>query len=316
MKIFLIGPGVMPIVENGGWGACENIVWNYYELLKKKGKNVEIVNNSSNTYVINYCNSNNPDIVYIMYDDHISMVTDLTCSKIFYTSHYGYITSPFLRERSLNYCVYILNNVVRNQNKITFIALSERIKEIYQMYGYNNEIRVLQNGAREDKIYYTKTPLFFHKSIYIAKIEKRKKQYKYQNIENIDFVGNYQDTNFDLKNKNYLGEWYKNTLYKKLTEYGNLVLLSSSEACPLVVAEALIAGLGVVISKTCAANLDLSKNFITVIDEYKLNDIEYISQKIIENREYSVEHREEIRKYALENFSYEVIINKFLELIK
>jgi glycosyltransferase involved in cell wall biosynthesis len=316
MKIFLIGPGIMPIIENGGWGAVENIVWNYYEILTKKGYNVEIINNPNNTEIINYCNSNTPDIVYIMYDNHVSLTPYLTCSKIFYTSHYGYITSPFFRERSLDYFVNILKNVVRNQDKITLISLSEEIKKIYKINGYKNKIYVLQNGAREDKFYYTEHPSLNHKSIYIAKIEKRKKQYKYQNIENIDFVGNYHDTNFNLKNSNYLGEWDKKTLYNNLTEYGNLVLLSSGEACPLVIKEALIAGLGIVISHPCIANLDLSKEFITVIPENKLDDINYVSQKIKENRDYSVENREQIRNYALENFSYEVIINKFLDIIK
>lgn len=315
MKIYLIGPGIIPIVENSKYGACELITWNYYEILTKKGFKVEIVNNPNNNEVIEYCNYNNPDIIYIMFDNHISMVPHLTCQKILYTSHYGYITSYFFKERSLDYFVNILKNVVRNQDKITFIALSERIKEIYQMNGYKNNIFVLQNGAREDKFYYTEKPIFGYKSIYIAKIEKRKKQYKYQNIENIDFVGNYHDTNFDLNNTNYLGEWDKNKLYNNLTNYGNLVLLSSSEASPLVIVEGLIAGLGIVCSKPCIANLDLSKKFITVIPENKLNDIEYISQKIKKNREYSVEHRDEIRNYALEHFSYEIIINKFLDII-
>ena len=44
-------------------------------------------------------------------------------------------------------------------------------------------------------------------------------------------------------------------------------------------------------------NLDTSKEFITVIPENKINDVEYVEQKIVENRKYSIEHRDEIREY-------------------
>ena len=49
-----------------------------------------------------------------------------------------------------------------------------------------------------------------------------------------------------------------------------MILLSEGEADPLVVKEALIAGLGVVVSECSAANLDLSKQFITIIPNDKI----------------------------------------------
>jgi hypothetical protein len=64
--------------------------------------------------------------------------------------------------------------------------------------------------------------------------------------------------------------------------------------------EAFSAGLGVVVSQWATANLDLDKNFITVIPDEKIDDTSYIGQKIIENREYSVKHRQEILDYAKE----------------
>jgi hypothetical protein len=63
-----------------------------------------------------------------------------------------------------------------------------------------------------------------------------------------------------------------------LTNYGNLVLLSDGEAHSLVLMEALAAGLGIVISEFATANLDLDKEFIDVIPENKINDIEYIEK--------------------------------------
>ena len=57
--------------------------------------------------------------------------------------------------------------------------------------------------------------------------------------------------------------------------------------------EALAAGLGVVVVSG-KANLDLDKEFITVIPEDKINDIDFVEDAIIKNREYSINNREEI----------------------
>ena len=91
--------------------------------------------------------------------------------------------------------------------------------------------------------------------------------------------------------------------------------MSEGEADPLVVKEGLIAGLGVVVSECSSANLDLSKQFITVIPNDKLNDLEYISKEIEKNREYSILNREEIRNYA-ENFAWNIIIPTYRKALE
>ena len=70
------------------------------------------------------------------------------------------------------------------------------------------------------------------------------------------------------------------------------------------------AGLGVVISECGIANLDLDKDFISVIPDSKINDIEYIEKHVIMNREYSINHRQEIRDYA-KKFDWPEIFNKY-----
>ena len=62
--------------------------------------------------------------------------------------------------------------------------------------------------------------------------------------------------------------------------------------------EALAAGLGVVVTEWGAANLDMNKDFISVIPESKVSDIDYVESQIVTNREYSVNNREEIYSYA------------------
>ena len=112
-----------------------------------------------------------------------------------------------------------------------------------------------------------------------------------------------------------MGHWTKDILYKNLSHYGNMILLSDGEADPLVVKEGLIAGLGVVVSECASANLDLSKPFITVIPNEKLNDLKYVEEMIKKNRKISVNMRDEIRKYAFENFSWKKVIEKYITLI-
>jgi hypothetical protein len=78
----------------------------------------------------------------------------------------------------------------------------------------------------------------------------------------------------------------------------------------------MMAGLGLVISEYATANLDLNLPFISVIEEGKINDMEYVSKIINSNRELSVSMRNDIRKYALENVSWEVVVPKYVNTIQ
>uniref|UniRef100_A0A6C0B8S3 Glycosyltransferase n=1 Tax=viral metagenome TaxID=1070528 RepID=A0A6C0B8S3_9ZZZZ len=314
MKIIFIGPGLSPIPPTG-WGAVESLIWDYYENLKRIGIDAHIINNKDLNEVIKECNMMDADIVHIMYDDYAVISRYLSCPTIIYTSHYAYITNPDFLKKYKYYYQNVFLPVIENQRCLKIHALSKQIGDIYRDHGFKNEIRILSNGAREDKFRFTLEPKRSNKSVYVAKIEFRKGQYKYQSIENIDFVGNYFDSPFLLNESNYLGEWTKPTLYESLTDYGNLILLSSGEADPLVVKEGLIAGLGIVVSECSSANLDLTKPFITVIPNDKLDDLLYITEKIKENRLISLSMRLEIRQYALDNFAWSAIIEKYLSIL-
>jgi glycosyltransferase involved in cell wall biosynthesis len=315
MKIILVGPGLSPIPPTG-WGAIESLIWDYYENLTKFGIDVNIINNSDLNEVVRECNKSPVDAVHIMYDDYVVIAPYLACRNIIYTSHYAYITSPDLEKTYKYYYQNIFMRAIENQRHIKLHALSDKIADVYQKHGLKSSVRIICNGARDDLFRFTSEPLKADRSVYVAKIEFRKAQYKYQSIDKIDFVGNYFNSPFFTNEPNYLGEWSKATLYENLTEYGNLVLLSDGEADPLVVKEALIAGLGVVVSECSSANLDLTKPFITVIPDDRLSDLEYVSRRIEENRRASVATRDEIRKYALENFAWNSIIKKYLEVLR
>ena len=291
MKIAIIGPNT-PIPPKG-WGAVESLIWEYKLALDKLGHNVLIINDGHPLEIIGKVNEYRPDFVHINYDDWIRLYPYIQypCAV---TTHFAYLERPEMmgqyKERVFDAFVEIKPNV---------FGLSKGINDSYHnLAGISRDrLFLTPNGVNIDKFRSTDTPKYPDRSLYLAKIDYRKRQHMFQSIDSLWYAGNIADNRFN-QNKNYLGEWSKETLYNNLTEYGNLVLLSDGEAHPLVCMEALAAGLGVVVCQWGAANLDTSKEFITVIPENKISDIAYVESKIIENREYSRHYRKDILEYS------------------
>ena len=306
MKISIVGPGIMPIPPTG-WGAVEILIWDQKLALEELGHEVQIVNTASGAEILQQINSFRPDFVHVQYDDFVEL-----CPYIQYpnaiTSHFGYLEQP----RKWDYYGPRVAQKFANI-KPNIFCLSPGIRDVYEkiMEIPSNQLFVTPNGVNVDKFKFDKLPLTedMPKSIYLAKIDYRKRQHMFQSIQSLYYAGNNADPRFDTS-KNYLGEWSKETLYNDLTRYGNLVLLSDGEAHPLVCLEAFAAGLGVVISQWAAANLDVSKDFITVIPEDKITDLEFVDAEIVRNRYYSVNNRPEIREYA-ESFSWTKVVEKY-----
>jgi glycosyltransferase involved in cell wall biosynthesis len=310
LKIAMIGPAspIPPV----GWGAVESLIWDYKLQLEKRNIDVLIINYNESEKIINHVNSFAPDIVHIMYDDFYYLWDAFHCKKVILTSHYAYIDT--LPQRTNDHYWTKFNGFVNSKAKIQ--ALSPSVKDMYMKYGVTaDRINIVHNGANQQLFKYTPIPTYTNRSIYLAKIDYRKRQHIYQTIPHLYFAGNIADHRFNRNNPNYLGEWTKDYLYQHLTEYPNLVLLSDGEVHPLVVCEAMLCGLGLVLSKYAAANLDITLPWIDIIPDEKLNDIAYVSHIIKENRTRAIEYREDIRAYALKYFTWDVIIDKYLQLI-
>lgn len=296
----------MPIPPHG-WGAVEILIWDYKETLEKLGHEVLIVNTPNQNEIIQLTNDFNPDFVHIQYDDFYTVCDHIRCENKAITSHFGYLDQ--INRYGWGYA-RIFEGFLKLKNTKIF-ALSPSIGEVYKRYGYNPEkISVVPNGVREDLFRFEEECLYPDRSIYLAKIDPRKRQSYFQSIPSLYFAGNIADNSFRV-NENYLGEWNKEHLYENLTKYANLVLLSDGEAHPLVCLEAMSAGLGLVISEWATANLDLSLPFIDVIPENKINDIDYVSNVILKNREKSLSMRKEIREYVIQNFSWTKIVENY-----
>jgi len=291
MKISIIGPGIMPIPPTG-WGAVETLIWDMRNALIALGHEVDIVNVNDPKKIIQKVNQFRPDFVHIHYDDWVGLYNYIQypCAC---TSHFGYLE----REEMFNGYVNIANAFAQIKPRI--FCLSEGIKKVYSvlMNIPKEKLFISPNGVNTSAFRSTDAPHHANRSIYLAKVDYRKRQHLFQSIDSLYYAGNIADERFD-KEKNYLGEWSKEFLYNNLTEYGNLVLLSDGEAHPLVCMEAFAAGLGVVVTEWGKANLDVDKKFITVIPEKHIGDIEFLEYEIVKNREYSINHREEILEYS------------------
>ena len=302
MKISIIGPA-LPIPPKG-WGAVESLIWDMKLSLNKLGHEVQIVNVGDPYQIINMINQFRPDFVHINYDDWIGLYPYIQypCAV---TTHFAYINRPELmgdyRPRVFEQFKSIKPNI---------FGLSDDINAIYDYLAEipTNKLYLNPNGVMMENFRFTENPEFSDRSIYLAKVDHRKRQFLFQSIDSLWYAGNIAEDRFD-QSKNYLGEWQKEVLYQNLTDYGNLVLLSDGEAHPLVCMEAFAAGLGVVVSEWATANLDLDREFISVVPEHKIEDVLFVEEVIVKNREYSIEHRQEILDYAKE-FEWCTILKK------
>ena len=135
----------------------------------------------------------------------------------------------------------------------------------------------------------------------------RKRQYILEDLKDIDIFGRREAGKF--RGTHYQGELPRDLLNKTITNYSNFILLSEIEnTTPLVVKEALICGLGVVVSEEVSVELDLNRTFIDVIPENKINDLEYIQEVVDVNKRMSRQIRKEIRRYGIDTFGLENIL--------
>lgn len=331
MKIALIAPGIMH-VPPPGWGAVEILIWDYYNELLVAGHNVIIINkirtnpSEQSHHGTAYCreliseiNLGGFDFVHLHYDVLFHIVPFLTARVIGITSHYPYIDKLDKHQADgfngiFQFMVHMpcVESQSQSQVLINFVLADKDIECLIQNGADAKYIFKLENGITDRFTYKpVSEAIYMDKTIYLGKITPRKGQARYCNLEGIHIIG---PGGAGLAN--YQGAWTRDEVYTKLGDYGNLMLLSEGEADPLVVKEAMMAGLGVVINETSGKNLDRTCDFISFIPDSRLDDIEYIQCVIDNNRKISYQKREEIRHYAREHFSWSPLISKYIGVIE
>jgi len=318
MRICLVGPGIMPIPPTG-WGAVESIIWECANELSELGYEGEILNTPDKEEIISSIREGQFDFIHIHYDVFYDLIPEIIKvspnSKIALSSHYPFI-DQFDKHQRDGY-TKIFQWMINTHNKFYNFCVSEKDFNTFKSQQVNcDKLHLFKTGAPHKDIKFTSDPKYKDRTICIGKIDRRKMQFFYQDIESIDFVGPIGDPhNFDIK-KNYLGEWTRKDIYDNIGEYANTMLLSIGEnGTPLVIKECLIAGLGVVTSKYCAYELDENLPFITIIPDDKLEDLDYVNKCLIENREISLSKKKEISQYGIDNFSWKQLIKTYSENI-
>jgi glycosyltransferase involved in cell wall biosynthesis len=323
MKIGFIGPGIMPIPPDG-WGAVESLIWEIACELGEKGHEGMIINVPDLNEIVKTVRENDFDFIHLFYDvfhpvmDEIKKVSPRSVTAI--SSAYPYVDQFEFHQRDGYTSTY---NWLINQKDHYNFCLSDKDLETYKNGGADvSKLLRLGLGAQHKNFKFNVECEKPDITLYMAKIEVRKRQWIYQSIDSIEFVGRYSPTTtFDKLHKSYIGEWTTEEKHQNVTKYANLMLLSDGEnGTPLVIKEALVSGIGVVCSKYAAYDLDTSLPFITVIPDDKLNDLDYVATAIKENRDASISLRKEIREYGVNNFSWENIVNQYerdiLEILK
>ena len=265
----MIGPGLSPI-PSVGWGAVEEVIYRHSLGLKALGHEVDIYNTTNFKEVATNINNGNYDIVINHYDEYIPIYAQLLEVPFVATQHFAYCTKP---QYWGGYYNQIFQSLPRTSG---LICLSDEIAAFNGKAGYASPMLVVRNGASNS---FQQTFIKNNSAIYLGKIDAQDRKGQVKFLKNmpenftlqVDFVGPNENSEFSKEiakrtNCQYLGSWTKADLYDKLSSYSCLILMSNGEAAPLVVPEALVAGLSVVCSQAASANLT-KEDFITVLDD-------------------------------------------------
>ena len=319
MKIAFIGPGIMPIPPDG-WGAVESLIWEIACELGEMGHIGTIINVPDLNEIIETVQQDEYDFIHLFYDVFHPIMNEIKrlCPKSItaISSAYPYVDQFQFHQRDGYDRTY--KWLTEQKNHYNF-CLSDKDLETFKNGGADeSKLLRLGLGAQHKNFKFSIECEKPNKTLYMAKIEVRKRQWIYQSIDSIEFVGRYSPTTtFDKLHKSYIGEWTTEQKHENVTKYANLLLLSDGEnGTPLVIKEALVSGIGVVCSKYAAYDLDDNLSFITVVPDDKLNDLEYVSNAIKENREVSVNMRQQIREYGMNNFSWENIVKDYIQTVE
>ncbi len=310
MKMALVSSGYIPKPPLSNSILTLLQAYKYYA--EKNGHQVDIFNSPDVHQVIDEINNHNYDFVHLHYGGFVRDFNQTLQQRFCFTSHDGYLLKPDQWSDSFQqeFQAYL--------EAPGIMALSPVSKQLFLDAGYTGCLSMQINGIETTKI--SRQKRGNGKAICLGWIQPRKQQRLLaEAVEGklaIDFVGPLDDPDFrEGETTKHLGVWSLPEVYQQLTEYSCLVLISNGEVAPLVVLEALAAGLGVVVSASASANLH-PQSFIKVLPDHILTDGTPQNQQIVcESIEELIKNnpasRSEIVTYAQENFDFSQIIQSY-----
>jgi hypothetical protein len=314
LKIALLGHGTNDIPPKG-WGAVESLIWTYYQGLTALGHYVSIVNTMENDVIVGYLNAHPWDIIHLHDDSLINLVPELNHKGlIVVTSHY-----PAIHDRSVwddratgyNFETMVIQPLLhysRLNKRIVVGALCQKDRDAFVAIGVpKDQIFLMVNGASAKEIECDNRPTN-GLTICLAQISERKRQKALFGIPSVVFYG---PSPVPVTDPGYKGQMSSLERNRTLTEYENMVLLSTAEASPLAIKEGLMAGLGLVLSEAVASEIEL-KPWITVVPESEIWNKAYVQEAILKNRTITKGMKQEIRKDAMSQWNWPTLIQKYV----
>ncbi|MGI8550954.1 MAG: hypothetical protein ACR2PL_09240 [Dehalococcoidia bacterium] len=314
MKIAMVAGGHVAIPAPG-WGAVEILIWNYKHYLERAGHTVDIYNSLWYHEVIEQLNHREYDFIHLQFDLYSGAFAKHLTKPFCVTSHFGGFATYVPGLTHPHYDI-LFRDMLEAPGNIVFL---ERAADIFRQNGYSGFLRLLRNPVETEQFRFA--PRGNGRAICLGKIQPRKRQAWLAGLLRdrvpLDFAGPFDPADApDFKpggRARYLGNWNRDTVYQRLTDYNCLVLLSKSEGDALVVKEALAAGLSVVVNEASSANLT-DEPFISVLPDEE-QSAEPISRAIAEAIDRNDLLRPLVRAYAFRRFDYGVVIEEYLQII-
>lgn len=304
LKIAQIAFGLVPIPPPG-WGAVESIVWEYAQRLRARGHRFEIVNQRKRQALRTCLTLGGFDYFHCHNERALSRILIgglIRRTKVVATSHHAF---------PMNGWNPVAEDLLVKLSRARYhLPITPLCADLIRKRKPTAQIAVMPNGCEVKE--FRLGPQGNGRAVCIGRVEHRKRQgvVATQLLESnipIDFVGPIKDSILP-EGASYVGEWTRDELRDRLTSYSTLVLFSEAEGHPLVVAEALAAGLSVVVSPAGAVHLDPGLPFVKVCEQPD-QLAEATSTCIQENERY----RSEIRALALEQFDWDQIVTRYEE---
>jgi glycosyltransferase involved in cell wall biosynthesis len=321
--LFVLGGGIP--IPPPRWGGVENLIWQQKCALERAGHEAAILNDGvkhgrafravRKLRVIWKARPWQYDVVHLHLDSmtgYWNAVARFFPFVLVVSTHYGYAAFPDKWFSSYG-------RAFRQMSRAPYLILiSHEIKKTFERLGCRARMFVLPNGINCAEFRCAPRPT--KQAIFLGRIEPRKKQALLAKALDshpveCDFAGPIEpDTGFKVNNRNtrYLGEWSRDQVRRDLTEYACLVLLSDGEGHAGVVSEAMASGLSLVLSPEASHNLDLSRDWIYVVDRDKDNLGDIIATAVRDNPNY----RAEIRDYCFQNFDWQVIMPQYIAFLQ
>lgn len=300
MRICHIGHGRIPIPPTQ-WGAVEDIIANYQHWSERFGHEFLVVNEPDPLHACTLALNWKPDVVHLHDETKIDEFHGVEAPVKIVTTH-----DPTFFEKPNPF----IKRFVEGDFLVGCLS-DEQLLQFLNRGIPNGRLVLMPNGARSDLIQFRETPRYPHKMICLGMIGRRKRQNVLLPIPFVDCIGPVATYDPVVTSGITFESWTRQEVYNRLTDYAALVLLSKSEADPLVVKEALMAGLDVIVSEAASANLDRTQPFVHVLSESHINN-PLVLRLNLERILKSPKDRATVRRYAEQHFDWEPLVTRYL----